>query len=138
MRRRLFCILIVIVASAGAEAACVDPATIAHSTVSITRYFDHDEKAPPGVTGIAGTGWFLSPTSIVTVEHVAVAMKLSDRTWKRIEIREGDNAQSIPARIRRLAASNPEKIAMLELQTGFSGAETLRLRMDPLLPEEPV
>ena len=138
MQRRLSSILILVVASACAEAACVDPATIPHSTVSITRYFDSGERAPPGVTGIGATGWFLSPTSIVTVGHVAAAMKLSDRTWKTIEIREGDNTQSIPARIQRLAGSNAEKIAVVELQTAFSGAETLRLRMEPLLPEEPV
>jgi Trypsin-like peptidase domain len=138
MRRRLFSILILIPASTCVDAACLDPETIAHSTVSITRYFDHGEGAPPGVTGISATGWFLSPTSIVTVEHVAGAMKLSDQTWKQIEIREGDSKQSIPARIRRIAGSNAEKIAVVELRTEFSGAETLRLRMEPLLPEEPV
>jgi Trypsin-like peptidase domain len=137
MQRRLLPILI-LVTSARVEAACVDPATIPHSTVNITRYFDSGERAPPGVTGISATGWFLSPTSIVTVGHVAAAMKLSDRTWKTIEVREGDDTQSIPARIQRLAGSNAEKIAVVELQTRFSGAETLRLRMEPLLPEEPV
>src|SRR5262249_28069297 len=55
-----------------------------------------------------------------------------------IEVRDGDNTQSIPARIQRLAGSNAEKIAVIELQSGFPGAETVRLRMEPLLPEEPV
>jgi hypothetical protein len=69
MKRRLFSFLILVVAPARVDAACVDPATVAHSTASITRYFDDGEKAPIGVTGIRGTGWFLSPTSIVTVGH---------------------------------------------------------------------
>ena len=138
MRRRLFSILVLVVASSRLEAACVDPATIAHSTVHITRYFDDGERAPIGVVGISGSGWFLSPTSIVTVEHVAAAMKLSRETWKEIEVREGDNKQAIRARIQRLAGSNAEKIAVIELQTEFSGAEVVRLRLEPLLPEEPV
>jgi hypothetical protein len=138
MQRRLFSVLILVVASARAEGVCVDPATIAHSTVSITRYFDDGEQAPLGVAGISATGWFLSPTSMVTVAHVAAAMKLSKQTWKEIEIREGDNKQAIRARIQRIAGSNAEKIVVLELQTAFSGAEPFRLRMEPLLPEEPV
>jgi len=138
MQRRLFSILVLVVASARVEAACVDPATIAHSTVNITRYFDDGERAPPGVVGISGTGWFLSPTSIVTVEHVVAAMKLSKETWKEIEVREGDNKQAIRARIQRVVGSNAEKIAVVELQTGFSGAEIIRLRLEPLVPEEPV
>src|SRR5262249_35683546 len=77
-------------------------------------------------------------TSMVTVEHVAASMNLSDQTWKQIEIREGESNQSIPARIQRFAGSYAEKIALLELQTGFSGAQSLQLRLEPLFPEEPV
>ncbi len=102
------------------------------------RHFDDKEQEErPGVLGIRGTGWFLSPTSMVTVEHVAAAMKLSDRTWKQVEIGTGESKQSVPVRIQRLAGSS-EKIAVLELQTAFSGAQGFRLRMEPLAPEEPV
>ncbi|MGC1951144.1 MAG: hypothetical protein WA970_00880, partial [Gammaproteobacteria bacterium] len=115
-------------ASSGVEAACVDPATLTHSTVSITRHFDDNEKdGPPGVVAIRGTGWFLSPTAIVTVGHVAAAMKLSDRSWKRVEL---GGKQSIPARIQRRAGSGAEKIAVLELQTAFPGAPGLQIRME--------
>jgi hypothetical protein len=111
----------------------------AHSTVSIMRHFDDKEQeARPGVVGIRATGWFLSPTLMVTVEHVAAAMKLSDRNWKHLEIGRGESKQSIPARIQRVAGSNEQKIAVLELQTAFSGAQGFRLRMEPLAPEEPV
>jgi hypothetical protein len=52
-----------------AETDCVDPALLAHSTVSITRYFDSGERtARSDVAGIQATGWFQSPTTIVTVE----------------------------------------------------------------------
>jgi hypothetical protein len=139
MKRRILTILISVVTSARVEAGCIDPAALVHSTVSITRYFDHKESAAqPGVFGISGTGWFLSPTLIVTVGHVAESMNLSDQAWKQIEIREGENKQSIPTRIQRLAGSYREKIAMLELRTPFFGAQGLQLRMEPLVPDEPV
>jgi len=138
MLRRLFSILVLVAAASRVEAGCIDPAVPAHSTVSIMRHFDDKEQAErPGVLGILGTGWFLSPTSIVTVEHVAAAMKLSHRTWKQVEIGAGESKQSVPVRIQRLAGSS-EKIAVLELQTAFSGAQGFRLRMEPLAPEEPV
>jgi hypothetical protein len=117
----------------------MDPATLAHSTVSITRYFDDKEReALPGVLGISGTAWFLSPTSMVTIEHVAASMNLSDQSWKQVEIWTGENKQSIPVRIQRLIGSHAEKIAVLELQTVFSGAQDLQLRPERLVPEEPV
>ncbi|MBR0830721.1 trypsin-like peptidase domain-containing protein [Bradyrhizobium manausense] len=139
MGRRLFLVLILILAFTRVDAGCIDPATLAHSTVSIVRQFDDNEReAPPGVVAIMGTGWFLSPTLLVTVEHVADAMNLSDQSWKQVEIREGEIKRSIPARIQRLAGSSAERIAVLELQTEFSGAESFQLRMEPLVAEEPV
>src|SRR5512132_286039 len=121
MQRRLFSILILVVAASRVEAGCIDPAMAAHSTVSIMRHFDDKEQeARPGVVGIRATGWFLSPTLMVTVEHVAAAMKLSDRNWKHLEIGRGESRQSIPARIHRLAGSDAQKIAVLELQTAHS------------------
>jgi hypothetical protein len=112
---------------------------LTHSTASIAHYFDEREQQPrPGVLGISGTGWFLSPNSMVTVEHVAAAMRLSDQNWKQIEIRKGEDKQSIPARIGHVAGSYAEKIAVLELQTTFSGVRGFQLRMEPLIPEEPV
>ena len=52
MRRQLFSILILIVSSTRVAAGCIDPATLAHSTVSIMRHFDNKEReARPGVLG---------------------------------------------------------------------------------------
>ena len=74
----------------------MDPATLAHSTVSIMRHFDDKEmEARPGVLGIRATGWFRSPMLMATVEHVTAAMHLSDRDWKHVEIRKGESKQSI-------------------------------------------
>jgi hypothetical protein len=139
MGGRLFSVLILVVASARVEAGCIDPATLAHSTVGITRYFDDKEKeVQAGLLGIRGTGWFLTPMSMVTVDHVSASMNLSEQSWKQVEIRKGESKQSIPVRIRRLLGSNAEKIAVLELQTAFPGAQGFQLRIEPLVPEEPV
>ena len=122
-----------------AAAACVDPALLTHSTVSIARHFDEeDRKADPGLAGIRGTAWFLSPTSIVTAGHVAVAMKLSKQGWKQVEIVDGETKQSIPVRVERLVGSHAEKIAVLELGATLSDAHVLPVRMNPLAPEERV
>jgi hypothetical protein len=138
MGRRLFLVLVLILAFTRVDAGCIDPTTLSHSTVSIARQFDDNERqVHPGVLAIEGTGWFLSPTSLVTVEHVAAAMNLSDQSWKQIEIRKGEIKQSIPARIRRVAGPSAEKIAVLELQTAFSDAQGFKLRMEPLSPRNP-
>jgi len=143
MRRRirfgLFVPLFLIAARGIASAACVDPAQLLHSTVSIMRHFEDTERsAHPGVIGVRGTGWFLSPTIIVTAEHVSTAMTLSARDWKPIEVGDGDTSQFIAARIRRLAGAEPEKLAIIELQSAFPHARTVSIRREPLAPEEQV
>jgi hypothetical protein len=60
-----------------AQTACVDAAQLAHSTIGITRYFDDVERtAQSNLAGIQGTGWFQSPTTVVTVGHVATDARL--------------------------------------------------------------
>jgi hypothetical protein len=137
--RQLFFVLVLVLASGRVDAACVDPATVAHSTVGITRHFDgKEQEARPGVLAVRGTGWFLSPTSLITVEHVAAAMNLSEQNWKHVDFRQGESTQSIPARIRHLAGSSKERIAVLELQTAPADAQGFALRMEPLVPGEPL
>jgi hypothetical protein len=122
-----------------APAACIDPAQLTHSTVSIMRYFDDAERATrPGLIGVRGTGWFLSPTTIVTAEHVTSGMNLSAREWKQLEIMDGDEGQSIAARIQRLAGGQVEKLAVIELQRAISDARSVTIRREPLEPEEQV
>jgi hypothetical protein len=125
--------------SAPVEATCVDPAALDRSTVSITRIFDGQErKVDAGVLGVRGTAWFLSSTSMVTAGHVATAMNLSNQKWTPVEIRDGHGTQSIAVRVVRVVGAHAEKIAMLELQTPFPGAQSLQIRIEPLAPEERV
>jgi hypothetical protein len=141
MRLGLLSFFFVMALSAPGRAAtgCIDPATLVHSTASITRYFDDEEKeARPGVLGMSGSSWFLSPTLMVTVEHVAAAMNLSGQSWKQIEVWTEANKQGVGARIRGLVGSRTERIAVLELQTAFSDAQGFQPRAEPLLPEEPL
>ena len=95
-------LLLLLSAQSRAETACVDFALLKHSTVSITRYFDDAERAAHAdLAGIRGTGWFQSPTTIVTIEHVATAMGLSTQDWKPLDIKGGADSQLISALIQR-------------------------------------
>ena len=123
--------------SSSVQAECVDPSTLVRSTVSMTRYFDEGERTT-GSLGIRGTAWFLSPTSMVTAEHVAGAMRLTDDDWKQVEISEGENKQSIAVRILRTAGSGAERISVLELRAAYAGAQALQVRTEPLAAEERV
>jgi Trypsin-like peptidase domain len=99
---------------------------------------DQDKRARPGVVSVSGTGWFLSPLSMVTVEHVVTSMNLSDRDWRQLEFWTGEYKRSIPVRIERLVGSYAERLAVLELQTAFPDAPGFQPRWEPLLPEEPL
>jgi hypothetical protein len=125
--------------SSRVEATCVDPSTLVRSTVGITRIFEDRERQPDaGLLGVRGTAWFLSPASMVTAEHVAAAMRLSDGSWSRVEIGGGESRRSIAVRVVRVAGAHAERIAVLELQTPFAGAQSLEIRIEPLAPEERV
>ena len=137
--RNLAWILVVLSVSATRlEAACIEPAQLAHSAVSITRYFDEAERAAhPGVIGTSGTAWFLSPTTIVTAEHVSTGMMLTTE-WKSLDISEGDDTRSMPARVARVTGRGGEKLAVLELQSEFPQARRAAIRTVPLAPEDQV
>jgi hypothetical protein len=142
MRGRICCGLIwflLLPAHSQADPACVDPALLDHSTIGITRYFDPAEPNPePGVVGVRGTGWFLSPSTIVTAEHVASGMLLSTQDWKMLDIQDGAENRKIPARIQRVAGHHAEKLATIELQAPFSSARSVAIRTAPLAPDDPV
>jgi Trypsin-like peptidase domain len=132
-------VLVFTLAGTGAKAACVDPAKLAHSAISIMRHFDDGERGEhSSVVGIRGTGWFLSPTTIVTAEHVTKAMRLTTEDWKPLEITAGDARQFVTARIQRLAGDSTEKLAVIELQEPPSGVQSVAIRRDPLVPEEQI
>jgi hypothetical protein len=124
-------------AQSRAETACVDFGQLAHSTVGITRYFDEAERnAQSDVVGIHGTAWFQSPTTIVTVGHVATAMGLSTEDWKPLDIKDGADSKLIFARIQRWISGGTEKLVVLELQAAFPAARSAAIRTAPLMPED--
>jgi S1-C subfamily serine protease len=136
---RLLAVFIGLLSTIRAHAGCVDPAQLAHSTVSILRYFDEAERdASSDLMGIRGTGWFLSPTTIVTAAHVVEAMKLSAQDWKPLEIADEHGSRSIAARLKHLAGDQAEKLAVIELQNAVFATHTLKIRREPLVPEDQV
>src|SRR5262245_126293 len=141
MRTQACCALILfLLLSVHARAqTCVDPAQLAYSTVSITRYFDEAERSGRSdVIGIQGSAWFHTPNTIVTVEHVVTEMGLSTQEWKLLDIRAGADIQKISARILRFAGGRFERLAVIELQAAAPGARSAEIRMSPLSPEDRV
>ena len=129
--------LLLLSAQSRAETACVDLAQVAHSTVSITRYFDEAERnAQSDVVGIHGTAWFQSPTNIVTVGHVVAAMGLSTEDWKPLDIKDGADSKVISARIQRWVGGGTEELVVLELQAAFPAALSVAIRTAPLVAED--
>jgi hypothetical protein len=64
---------------------------LAQSAVSSTRHFDAAEgRTEADVHGVRGTAFLLSATSMLTVEHVAAAMHLSEQAWTEIDISDGE------------------------------------------------
>jgi hypothetical protein len=131
--------LVLLSVSSRLEASCIEPAQLAHSAVSITRYFDETERAAAhrGVIGASGTAWFLSPTTIVTAEHVSAGMMLTSE-WKPLDIGNGDGTRSVPARLARVMGRSAEKLAVIELQSEFPAARRTEIRKAPLAPEDQV
>jgi hypothetical protein len=137
VRHGLLSLFVLLGLSVGAGASCIDPATLVRSTVNITRAFDADErKDAPAILGIRGTGWFLGPRLMVTAAHVAEAMRLTARDWKEVELRERHSKETLVARLLRIAGSDAEKMAVIELKAAFPGAASLPVRTKPLVAEE--
>jgi Trypsin-like peptidase domain len=137
--RSVLVFLLLLSAQSRAETVCVDLGHVAHSTVSITRYFEDAERNPQSdVVAARGTAWFQSPTTLVTAAHVASGMKLSTQEWKSVSIKDGAEGQSNAVRMQRVVGSYPEKLAVLELQTAVPDARSVAIRMLPLMPEDRV
>lgn len=136
--RRAFVALACIAAALApsAASACEDRAVLSHAAVGITRMFDESEKQR--IDGVAGSGWFLGPRLLVTVAHVAEGMRLSEREWKPVVLRDGDTSEKIDVRLQRIVGSGREKIALIETAAPLAGARPLVLRQEPLVANEPV
>jgi hypothetical protein len=136
---RQLCILLLLVAGSNARAECITPTSMLHTTISIARYFDAGERqSQRDLIGVRGTAWFLSPALVVTVEHVAAAMNLSEQDWKELEITDGEATRGISARRLRSEGSGAENMAVLELQRAFPSAQSPQIRTEPLRPNEDV
>jgi hypothetical protein len=131
--------MMVIAQCAHAEDGCIDPSTLATTTVSITRYFTDDEK-PPTLDGYRATAWFYGSTRyLVSIAHfVDDAPVLQRGEWRKVDVRHRDVTVQVSARLLTVVKALPEGFALFELREPFPNAETLKLREKPLLKNEPV
>ena len=130
----------VIAQCARAEDACVDPSTLAATTVSITRYFTAEEKPQPSLDGYRATAWFYGNTRhLVSIAHfVDDAPALPRGEWRKVEVRQRDVTVEVNARLLAVVRALPEGFAIFELREPFPNAQTLKLREKPLSRNEPV
>jgi hypothetical protein len=132
--------MMVIAQCARAEDACIDPSTLAATTVSITRYFTADEKPRPSLDGYRATAWFYGSTRyLVSIAHfVDDAPVLPRGEWRKVDVRQRDVTVEVNARLLAVVRALPEGFAIFELREPFPNAQTLKLREKPLSRNEPV
>jgi len=132
--------MIVIAQCARAEDACIDPSTLAATTVSITRYFTADENPRPSLDGYRATAWFYGSTRyLVSIAHfVDDAPVLPRGEWRKVDVRQRDVTVQVSARLLAVVRALPEGFAIFELREPFPNAQTLKLREKPLSRNEPV
>jgi len=131
---------LVIAQCARAEDACIDPSTLAPTTVSITRYFTADEKPTPSLDGYRATAWFYRSTRyLVSIAHfVDDAPVLPRGEWRKVDVQQRDVTVQVSARLLAVVKALPEGFAIFELREPFPNAQTLKLREKPLSRNEPV
>ncbi len=121
--------MMVIAQCARAEDACIDPSTLATTTVSITRYFTADEKPRPSLDGYRATAWFYGSTRyLVSIAHfVDDAPVLPRGEWRKVDVQQRDVTVQVSARLLAVVRALPEGFAIFELQEPFPNAHTLKL-----------
>ncbi|HZV20706.1 MAG TPA: serine protease [Hyphomicrobiales bacterium] len=114
--------------------ACVNPATLAHSTVGITLHSSEQlrKQDPAAATGVRGTAWFTSPTILVTAAHVIESLHLVASEWTEAELLDGTDVQQRYVRLHHFAGPLAERLAFFELQASFPAAKPLQLRREQL------
>jgi hypothetical protein len=132
--------MMVMAQCARAEDTCIDPSTLAATTVSITRYFTADEKLRPSLDGYRATAWFYGSTRyLVSIAHfVDDAPVLPRGEWRKVDVRQRDVTVQVSARLLAVVTALPEGFAIFELREPFPNAQTLKLREKPLSRNEPV
>ena len=132
--------MMVIAQCARAEDTCIDPSTLAATTVSITRYFTAEEKPPPSLDGYRATAWFYGSTRyLVSIAHFVDDPPVLPRgEWRKVDVRQRDVTVKVSARLLAVVRALPEGFAIFELREPFPNAQTLKLREKPLSRNEPV
>ena len=132
--------MMVIAQCARAEDACIDPSTLATTTVSITRYFTADEKPRPSLEGYRATAWFYGSTRyLISIAHFVDDVPVLPRgEWRKVDVQQQDVTVQVSARLLAVVRALPEGFAIFELQEPFPNAQTLKLREKPLSRNEPV
>jgi len=133
-------LMMVIAQCARAEDACIDPSTLAATTVSITRHFTADEKPRPSLEGYRATAWFYRSTRyLVSIAHfVDDAPVLPRGEWRKVDVQQRDVTVQVSARLLAVVRALPEGFALFELREPFPNAQPLKLREKPLARNEPV
>src|ERR1700704_87224 len=139
-RLMILMLMMVIAQCARAEDACIDPSTLAATTVSITRYFTADEKPRPSLDGYRATAWFYGSTRyLVSIAHFVDDAPLLPRgEWRKVDVQQRDVTVQVSARLLSVVRALPEGFALFELREPFPHAHTLKLREKPLSRNEPV
>jgi len=132
--------MMVIAQCARAEDACIDPSTLATTTVSITRYFTVDEKPRPSLEGYRATAWFYGSTRyLISIAHFVDDVPVLPRgEWRKVDVQQRDVTVQVSARLLAVVRALPEGFALFELREPFPNAQTLKLREKPLSRNEPV
>jgi len=119
---------------------CVDPSTLAKTTVSMTRYFSNDRKPLSTLDGYRATAWFYGSTRyLLSIAHfVEDAPALERGKWGVVDVQQHDAVTRVNARLLAIINAVPEGIAVFELREGLPNAQPLKLREKPLSRNEPV
>lgn len=136
MEKRLALLILLFTTTPAYAAPCVDPATLAASTVSLriekTRYND----GRPRVFAGQGSAWFLSSQTIVIIMHQARRVQLSADMWTgvvlRRELGEGTDkwvTLETTARLKSIVQTHyDEDLYVLQLAQPFPNAIILPVR----------
>src|SRR5215213_4261218 len=124
MRLRLAMLTMLIAQSACAD-SCIDPSTLTKTTVSITRYFDNDQKPLSALDGYRATAWFYGNTRyLLSIAHFVEDAPVVERgEWMIIDVQQHGVTTRVNARLLAVINAVPEGIAAFELRDRFPNAE---------------
>lgn len=127
----------------------VDYSELGKSVVGLIFTFDKPDA--DGNTGRAGTAWFVTPTLLATVSHVARGMFV-DTDWREVELGWGEEVREpleerFPFMVRYYSTFTtglvddeglPEDVVLLEIQAPIAGRVPAGMRFKAVEKDEPV